>query len=305
MKQALDTIGKTPVVELKKINKTKSRIFVKLDNMNPSGSIKDVMVHYIMERAEERGELKPGKKVIELTSGNTGISLSMLCAIKGYKFTAVMPANMSKERIEIMKAFGAEVVLTPAKDDMKGAMKKYIELVKKNKNAWLPRQFENNDNVKSHEDITGKEIIRQTEKRDVGKIDVFVAGIGTGGTLIGVGKCLRKKHKDVRIVGVEPAECAVLCGCKLNPHGIQGIGEGFIPKIVDKRMIDEIIKIRTEDARKMTNRIAKEEGIFVGISSGANLLAALKIAKMSRKRLNIVTVFPDSGDRYLTTGIFS
>jgi len=183
-------------------------------------------------------------------------------------------------------------------------MKKYKELVKKNKNAWFPRQFENKDNIKSHEEITGEEIMKQTESREVEKIDVFVAGIGTGGTLMGVGKCLRKKHKDVKLVAVEPAECAVLYGGKLESHGIQGIGEGFIPKIVDKKMIDEIIKIKTEDAKKMANRIAKEEGIFVGISSGANLLAALKIAKKSKKSLNIVTIFPDSGDRYLSTGIF-
>ncbi len=299
-KSVSDTIGKTPVVKLSKINGSGADVFVKLDNLNPSGSIKDVMAYYILTQAEKRGELKPGQEVLEVTSGNTGISFAMLSALKGYRFTAVMSKNMSPERIQMMKAFGAKVVLTPAKDDIVGAIKKYERMVKGNPDAWLPRQFENPDNIGAHREITGKEILNQ-----VGKVDAFVAGVGTGGTLMGVAEVLRKANPQVRIVAVEPAESAVLSGGKAGLHGIQGIGEGFVPKLVDVEKIDEVIKIKTKDAMEMARKLAGKEGLLVGISSGANVLASLQVAKRLGKGKTVVTVLPDRGERYLSTGLFN
>jgi len=259
-------------------------IFIKLETTNPTGSVKDRMAWYVIKKAEEKGNLKQGMKIIEVTSGNAGIALAMTSAAKGYKFIAVMPESMSIERRKMMKAFGAELVLTPAKEDMKGAVKKYKRLIKKNPDAWLPKQFENPDNIKAYEYGLGKEIIRQTK----GKIDAFVAGIGTGGTLIGVAKALKKINPDVKIYGVEPAESAVINGGKQGLHKIQGIGEGFIPKV---------IIVKSDDAISMSKELAKKHGLLVGISSGANILAAKKLKKRFR---NIVTIFPDRGERYLS-----
>ena len=282
-------IGNTPMIKI-------DGILAKLETMNPTGSVKDRMAWHMVNKAEERGELKKGIKIIEVTSGNTGIAFSMISAVKGYKFTAVMPESMSIERRRMMKAFGAEIILTPASEDMSGAVKKYNELVEKNPNAWLPKQFENLDNIYSHEYGLGKEIIEQTQ----GKVDAFVAGIGTGGTLIGVARALKKENPNVKIIGVEPAESAVLSGGKQGLHKIQGIGEGFIPKLVKENMdlIDEVIAINSEDAIRMSKEIAKKYGLLVGISSGANILAAMKLKNRFK---NIVAILPDRGERYLSS----
>ena len=298
----METIGNTPIVKLEKINSTNSNIYVKLDNLNPSGSIKDVMVFWMIKMAEKRGELKKGSRIIEVTTGNTGISFAMLSAIKGYKFTAVMPEHMSIERRQIMKAFNAEIVLTPKEQDMPGAIKEYNELIKQYPDAWLPKQFENYDNILAHKNITGKEIIKQLGN----KVDYFIAGAGTGGTLIGVAKALKEVNQNVRIICVEPAESAVLSGKKPGLHEIQGIGEGFIPEILkdNLELIDEVIQIKSEEAIKMAVKLAKEEGLLVGISSGANVLAALKIARKINQNQTIVTVLPDRGERYLSSGMY-
>lgn len=290
----LDLIGKTPLIKIPTKEKG-VKILAKLETTNPTGSIKDRMAWYILKKAEERGELKPGGKILEVTSGNTGIAFAMISAVRGYKFTAVMPKSVSIERVKMMKLFGANIILTSAKDDIAGAVKKYNELVKKNKDAWLPKQFENPDNVSAHREGTGKEIIKQTN----GKIDAFVAGAGTGGTLIGIAQALKKKNPKIKIFVVEPAESAVLSGEKPGPHKIQGIGEGFIPKVLQENMkwIDGIIKIKSNDAIAMREKLIKDHGILVGISSGANIVAA---NRLSKKFKNIVTILPDRGERYLS-----
>jgi len=255
----LNTIGSTPLIKI-------DNIYAKLETANPAGSIKDRMAWYMVKKAEERGELKPGNKIIEVTSGNTGISFAMISAIRGYEFVAVMPESMSIERRKMIEAFGAEVVLTPAKEDMAGAMKKYQELIKENKNAWLPRQFENLDNIAAHKKGIGKEIIKQAK----GRINAFVAGVGTGGTLIGVAQALKEINPKVKIIAVEPAESAVLSGRKPGLHKIQGIGEGFIPKIVKDNLslIDEVVTVKSRDAINMAKKLAEDYGILVGTSSG-------------------------------------
>lgn len=296
-------IGNTLVVKLEKVNSTNSKIYVKLDYLNPSGSIKDVMAYWMIKMAEKKGVLKKGSRIIEVTTGNTGISFAMLSVIKGYKFIAVMPEHMSIERRQIMKAFGAEIVLTPKKQDMLGSIKKYNELIKKYPDAWLPKQFDNYDNILAHKEITGKEIIKQLGNN----VDYFVAGAGTGGTLIGVAKALKEVNQDVKIVCVEPAESAVLIGGKPGLHEIQGIGEGFIPAILEDNLglIDEVIQIKSKDAIKMAVKLVKEEGLLAGISSGANVLAALQMAKKINQNQTIVTVLPDRGERYLCSEMYS
>lgn len=298
----METIGNTPIVELDKTNKTSSHIYVKLDNLNPSGSIKDVMAFWMIEMAVKRGELKKGSRIIEVTTGNTGISFAMLSSIHKYKFTAIMPEHMSIERRQIMKAFNAEIILTPKEEDMMGAIRKYEELVAKYPDAWLPKQFENEDNIMAHKSITGKEILKQIGSN----IDYFVAGAGTGGTLIGVAKALKEVNENVRIVCVEPSESAVLSGKKPQLHEIQGIGEGFVPKILEDNLelVDEVIQIKSADAIKMAKKLAKEEGLLAGISSGANVLASLKIAEKTSQSKTIVTILPDRGERYLSSGMY-
>jgi cysteine synthase A len=251
----------------------------------------------MVQKAEEREELRQRMKIIEVTTGNTGIGFAMISAVKGYKFIAVMPESMSIERRRMIKAFGAEIVLTPAEEGMDGAISKYNELVEKNPDAWLPKQFENPDNPNAHEYGLGKEIIKQTR----GKVDAFVAGIGTGGTLIGVARALKKANPNVKIIGVEPAESAVLSDGKQGLHKIQGIGEGFIPKLVQENLdlIDEVIVIKSEDAIIMSKELAKKNGLLVGISSGANILAA---KKLKGRFENVVTILPDRGERYLSNG---
>ncbi len=284
----LGIIGNTPLVRI-------GNLYAKLETTNPTGSVKDRMASYMVRKAEIRGELKQGIRIIEVTSGNTGISFSMISAIKGYRFIAVMPESMSLERRKMMKAFGAEFVLTPAEEDMAGAMKKYEGLVKRYPDAWLPRQFENPDNIVAHREGLGKEIVEQIQ----GRVDAFVAGIGTGGTLIGVAQALKEVNPDVKIIGVEPEESAVLSGGRPGLHKIQGIGEGFVPGLVKDNihLIDEVITIRSDEATRMKGVLAYKYGLLVGISSGANVLAAMEVSKRYE---NVVTILPDRGERYLS-----
>jgi len=284
----LNKVGKTPIIEV-------DGILAKLETTNPTGSVKDRMAWYMVRSAEERGELKPGQVILEVTSGNTGIALSMISAARGYHFIAVMPESMSIERRKMMQSFGAELILTPAEEDMTGAVNKYNELKKQYPDAWLSNQFTNPDNVKAHEEGLGKEIVEALN----GKVDAFVAAAGTGGTLIGVAKALKKANPNVYIAVVEPTESAVISGGQPGLHGIQGIGEGFIPKILtdNRDIIDEVITISTEDAKQAREVLAKKHGVLVGISSGANFLAAKKLKERFE---NVVTVFADRGERYLS-----
>jgi len=299
-KSILDLIGNTPVVELAKINNTKSTILAKLEALNPSGSIKDVMALYMIDIAEKNGMLRPGSQIIEATSGNTGISFAMIAPLKGCKFVAVMPEHMSKERRQMMQAFGAEIVLTPEKEGFVGALERLEQLAKENQDAWLPRQFDNPDNIAAHREITGKRILEEIGDGT----DVFLAGVGTGGTLMGVAEALRKVYPKVKIVAVEPAESAVMSGGKPGSHIIQGIGPGFIPSLMNMDLVDEVIKVKSSDALDMTRRLMKEEGLMVGISSGANVFAALEVAQKSGKGKTIVTILPDRGERYLSMNLF-
>lgn len=287
-----DAIGNTPMMKV-------GYIYAKLEAFNITGSVKDRMASYMIERAEERGELKPGSTIIEVTSGNTGVALSMISAIKGYKFIAVMPESMSIERRKMIEAFGGEIVLTPAEEDMEGAVRKYEELKKENPDAWLSRQFENPDNIEAHYKGIGREIIKQTE----GRVDVFVAGMGTGGTLIGVAKALKEVNPDVKIIGIEPEESAVINGKNPGRHRIQGIGEGFIPKIIKDNMnlIDKVVTVSSKDAIETSEMLARKFGLLVGISSGANIAAASSFYEDGK---NVVTILCDRGERYLSTDLF-
>lgn len=295
----LDLVGKTPVVRLNKINNTGKNIYAKLEMFNPSGSIKDVMALYMMDLAEKRGELKPGGTIIEATSGNTGISFSMLSSLKGYKFIAVMPEYMSVERRRMMESFGAKLVLTPTDEGFQGTIKKFEQLKQQNPDAWTPDQFNNSDNTAAHKNITGRKILEEVHE----KIDVFVAGVGTGGTLMGVAEALREVYPDVKIFAVEPSESALMSGEKTGYHKIQGIGPGFIPGLVDMKSIEGIVKINSEDAIVMTRRLILEEGIMAGISSGANILAAVEIARKMGDRKTVVTILADRTERYASIGL--
>jgi len=291
----LELIGNTPLVKVKLDSEL---IFVKMENLNPSGSIKDRVAKYMIERAEESGLLKLGMTIIEPTSGNTGIALAFVSSVKGYKFIAVMPEFASKERLKIMKHYGAKVILTSKEDNMKGAVKKARELTQK-LNAFMPNQFENGSNILAHKETTGKEILEQMKR-----VDVFVAGVGTGGTLIGIAKALKEKNETVKIVAVEPAGSPLLSKGKVGFHKIQGIGEDFIPKILEYNLdlIDVIVTVTDNQAIETSKRLGKK-GFFVGISSGANVYASLKIAKKLKNK-RVVTVLPDSADRYYSTELF-
>ena len=298
----LELIGSTPMVKLNKITQGfKATVLAKLELLNPSGSIKDRIAKYMIESAEKKGILKPDSVIAVATSGNTGIAFAMVATVKGYKTIVVMPKEMSGERRKMISAYGAEIVLTPGcESDVDKSIKKVGEMARENPKIWVADQFANIDNVVAHRETTAKEILAQTG----GKVDAFVAGVGTGGTLTGVAELLKKEIPNVKIVAVEPAECAVLSGGKKGPHRIEGIGDGFIPKILRLDLIDEVITVPAEEAIKMAHRLAKEEGIFAGISSGANVYAALRIAGNLGKGEVVVTVLPDSGQRYFSTDLF-
>jgi len=297
----LDVIGSTPMVRLNRIAADLDQeILVKLEFLNPSGSLKDRIAGYIVEEAERLCQLTEGSVIVEATTGNTGIAFAMVAAVKGYRMIVVMPEGMSDERKKTIRAYGGEIVLTPGSEsDVDLCLRKLDELKRTIPRVWVPGQFANLSNVRAHEETTGKEILDQTE----GRFDAFVAGVGTGGTLTGVAKAIRKRIPGVKIVAVEPAECPVLSGGRKGSHRIEGIGDGFIPEILDMSLVDEVIRVSDTDAIRMARRLASEEGIFAGISSGANVKAALDLAKTLPKDSRIVTLAPDSGMRYFSTDL--
>ncbi|WP_416197801.1 MAG: cysteine synthase A [Sporanaerobacter sp.] len=297
----IDLIGNTPILKISHIvEKDWADVYLKLEYFNPGGSVKDRPALYMIEEAEKCGRLKSGSVIVEPTSGNTGIGLAMVGASKGYKVILVMPETMSIERRNLLKAYGAEVLLTPGASGMSGAVAKAEELVRENENYFMPYQFRNKDNPKAHEKTTALEIINQMD----GAIDAFVAGIGTGGTITGIGKVLKNEIPDVKIIGVEPKSSPIISGGKPGPHKIQGIGANFIPEILDVDILDTVETVSDEDAINTTIMLAKREGLLVGISSGAAAFAALKWAKKLGKGKKIVAIAPDTGERYLSTGIY-
>ena len=298
-------IGKTPLLELTHIEKElnlKVKILAKLEYFNPAGSVKDRIAKKMIDDAEASGQLKPGSVIIEPTSGNTGIGLASVAAARGYRIIIVMPESMSVERRQLMKAYGAELVLTEAAKGMKGAIAKADELAKQIPNSFVPGQFVNPSNPKAHIETTGPEIYEDTD----GKVDYFVAGVGTGGTITGVGQYLKSRDPSVKVVAVEPASSPVLSQGVAGAHKIQGIGAGFVPDVLDTKIYDEIIPVSNEDAFSTGKLIGKKEGVLVGISSGAALHAAIEVAKRPENEgKNIVVLFPDTGDRYLSTPLFA
>lgn len=297
-------IGKTPLLELTHIEKEENlqaKIFAKLEYFNPAGSVKDRIAKEMIDEAEKEGKLKPGATIIEPTSGNTGIGLSSVAVSRGYKAIIVMPETMSVERRQIMKGYGAELVLTEGSKGMKGAIEKANELVKEIPNSWIAGQFENPSNPKAHFEQTGPEIWEDTD----GSVDIFIAGVGTGGTITGVGKYLKSKKPSVKVIAVEPSSSPVLSKGNAGAHKIQGIGAGFVPDVLDTKIYDEIITVENEDAFKYGKLIGHKEGFLVGISSGAAFKAALDVAKRPENAgKNIVVLFPDNGDKYLSTPLF-
>ena len=293
----LELIGATPLVRLSRIVEPRmATVLAKLESRNPGGSVKDRICLAMVEDAESRGLLKPGATIVEPTSGNTGIGLAMIGAVKGYRVVLTMPETMSAERIQILKSFGAEVVLTPAKEGMIGAVRRAEAIVKETAGAFMPQQFMNPANPEVHRRTTAQEILKATE----GEVDAFVAGVGTGGTITGVGEVLKKRSPRVRIVAVEPKSSPVLSGGAAGPHMIQGIGAGFVPQVLTRAIIDDILTVSDEQAYDTSKRLANEEGIFEGISAGAACWAALHVAKALGSGKTVVTVFPDTGERYLS-----
>ena len=293
----LQLIGQTPLVRLNRmVTNGSAEVLAKMENFNPGGSVKDRICLSMIEDAEERGLLKKGAVIVEPTSGNTGIGLAMVCAVKGYRLILTLPETMSLERRYILSRYGAEIVLTPGEEGMVGAVRKAEEIVGKTPGAFMPQQFNNPANPAVHRRTTVKEILAATEE----KLDAFVAGVGTGGTITGVGEVLKKKNAGIKIVAVEPATSNILSGGEPGPHRIQGIGAGFIPNVLNKDVIDEIITVRDEDAYTTSKRLAKEEGLFVGISAGAACWAALKVAKQLGKGKRVVVILPDTGERYFS-----
>ena len=297
-------IGNTPLMEICRIEreeKLKARVLVKLEYLNPAGSTKDRAAKYMIQDAQDKGLLKEGAVIIEPTSGNTGIGLASLAAVLGYRMILTMPDTMSQERINILKAYGAEIVLTDGKKGMQGAVEKAEELSREIPGSFIPGQFENPANARAHRETTGPEIWEDTQ----GKVDIFVASVGTGGTLTGTGTFLKEKNPAIRVVAVEPEESPLLSKGHAGPHGIQGIGANFIPDLLDQSIYDEIYTVKTEDAIRTSKKMAKKEGILVGISSGAALCAALRLAvKEENAGKTIVVILPDSGDRYYSTALF-
>lgn len=296
-------IGRTPLVRLNRIPAgLEAQVVAKLESFNPCGSVKDRIGVSMILDAEEKGLIEPGKSIIvEPTSGNTGIALAWVCAAKGYRLLVTMPETMSLERRNLLTAFGVEIVLTPGSEGMRGAVARAEELVRNNSNYFMPQQFDNPANPEIHRRTTAEEIWRDTG----GKVDILVAGVGTGGTITGVAEVLKGRKRELRAVAVEPAESPVLSGGKPGSHGIQGIGAGFVPRVLNTGIIDEIIQVRTEDAYLMARRLAREEGILAGGSSGAAVHAALKVAERAEsKGKMIVVILPDTGERYLSTALF-
>ena len=301
----LELIGNTPLVEVKKIEAAEgleATLLVKLEYFNPAGSVKDRIAKAMIEDAEEKGLLKEGSTIIEPTSGNTGIGLAAIAAAKGYRIILTMPETMSVERRNILKAYGAEVVLTDGTKGMKGAIAKAEELAKEIPDSFIPAQFDNPANPKIHRETTGPEIWNDTD----GAVDIFVAGVGTGGTVTGIGEYLKSQKPEVKVVAVEPAASPVLSEGKGGPHKIQGIGAGFVPSILNTDVYDEVFKVENEDAFETSRTLTRTEGILTGISSGASLYAAIQLAKRpENKGKTIVALLPDSGDRYYSTALFT
>ncbi|MDE6833621.1 MAG: cysteine synthase A [Ruminococcus sp.] len=304
-KTITDLIGKTPLLELvntEKANNLEAKIIAKLEYFNPAGSVKDRVAKAMIDDAEAKGILKNGSVIIEPTSGNTGIGLASVAAARGYRLIITMPETMSIERRNLMKAYGAEVVLTPGAGGMSGAIKKAEELAKEIPDSFIPSQFSNLANPKAHENSTGIEIWEDTD----GKVDIFVSAVGTGGTISGTGAYLKSKNPDIKVVAVEPTGSPVISGGKAGSHKIQGIGAGFIPETLDMNIFDEVIKVSDEDAFRRGREVVKNEGVLVGISSGAVLQAGIELAERpENKGKNIVVLFPDTGERYLSTLMFA
>lgn len=304
-KNLTELIGNTPLLELSNYNRKneiEARLIAKLEYFNPAGSVKDRIGYAMIKNAEEKGLINKDTVIIEPTSGNTGIALAFVSAARGYRLILTMPETMSIERRKLLKALGAELVLTPGAEGMKGAIKKAEELASQIPNSYIPQQFENLANPEIHRKTTALEIWNDTD----GKVDIFLAGVGTGGTVTGVGEVLKSKNPDVKIIAVEPVDSPVLSGGKPGSHKIQGIGAGFVPSIYNADVIDEIFKVRNEDAFETSRKLAASEGLLVGISSGAALYAATQIAKRpENKGKTIVVLLPDTGERYLSTDLFA
>jgi cysteine synthase A len=295
-----ELIGQTPIVKLNRLSDENSAdVYVKLEYMNPGSSVKDRIALAMIEAGEEKGELKAGDTLIEPTSGNTGIGLAMVASAKGYKAVLVMPDTMSLERRNLLRAYGAELVLTPGAEGMNGAIRKAEELAKEN-GYYMPQQFKNEANPEIHRKTTGKEIVEQLDS-----LDAFVAGIGTGGTITGAGQVLREAFPEIKIFAVEPTDSAVLSGGKPGPHKIQGIGAGFVPDVLDTKVYDEIIQVTNDQAYEYARRAAREEGILGGVSSGAAIYAALQVAKQLGKGKKVLAILPSNGERYLSTPLYN
>lgn len=298
----IDAIGKTPIIKLNRITEgIDATVYVKMESKNPGSSVKDRLALAMIEKAEKDGALDKDTLIVEPTSGNTGVGLAMICAVKGYCLTIVMPESVTKERRQLIKAYGAKLVLTPAADGMKGAIAKAEEIASNAEKSLIPMQFENESNAPMHRRTTAEEIWEDTD----GEVDIFVAGVGTGGTATGVAQGLHAHNLEVKVIAVEPEESPVISGGAPGPHKIQGIGAGFIPAVLDTKLLSEVIKMNTMEAFEMTRRLAKEEGILGGISAGANVSAAIDVAKRpENKGKTIVTIICDTGERYLSTDLF-
>ena len=296
------TIGFTPLVRINKLGSPNATILAKLESFNPCGSVKDRIGLAMIEAAENEGRIRPDTLIVEPTSGNTGIGLACVCAAKGYKLVLTMPESMSIERRKLLVLFGAEIVLTPAEAGMSGAVKKAEEIVRNSINAFMPQQFNNPANPRIHRETTAEEIWSDTD----GKLDIFVAGVGTGGTITGCGEIFKNRNPKIRVVAVEPADSPVLSGGKPGPHKIQGIGAGFIPQVVNRDIIDEIVQVTNADAMDIARQLGLKEGMMAGISSGAAMWAAIQLSVDDKNKGKvIVVILPDTGERYISTELFS